>query len=71
MEAAVLYQSMVRLRLVHGKVMKKLGSTMTGFDAANAFMSVNHDNLDKLMGESFADEHDEQFMQDRCNGGGD
>ena len=48
-ESAVLIQDMVRWRLAHGRAFCKLGSTMTGFDASNAFMRVDHEVLDKLM----------------------
>ena len=39
-EAAILIQHMVRWRLTWGDVLAQIGTTMTGFDASNAFMSV-------------------------------
>ena len=35
---------------------RAIGTTMTGFDASNAFMSVHHNTLDKLVETSFEDE---------------
>ena len=36
---------------------------MTGFDASNAFMSVHHTTLDKLVETSFEDERDRALMK--------
>ena len=57
-------QEMVRWRLMHGKTVCKLGSTMAGFDASNASMSVNPEDLDELMEQSFEFEQEKRFM--RC-----
>ena len=48
-EAAILIQHMVRWRLTRGDVLAQIGTTMTGFDASNAFMSVHRSALDKLV----------------------
>ena len=48
-EAAILIQHMVRWRLTRRDVLAPIGTTMTGFDASNAFMSVHHTTLDKLV----------------------
>ena len=40
-EAAILIQHMVRWRLARRDVLTQIGTTMTGFDASNAFMSVS------------------------------
>ena len=57
-EAAILIQHMVRWRLTRGDVLAQIVTTMTGFDASNAFMSVHHTTLDKLVETSFEDERD-------------
>ena len=41
---------------------------MTGFDASNAFMSVHHTTLDKLVEASFEDEMDRSLMKQRYRG---
>ena len=41
---------------------------MTGFDASNAFMSVHHTTLDKLVEASFDDEMDRALMKQRYRG---
>ena len=41
---------------------------MTGFDASNAFMSVHHTTLDKLVETSFEDERDRALMKQRYRG---
>lgn len=51
-----------------GSVMTQLGSTMTGFDASDACMRVEHTGLDELMEDADAGEHDHQLMHDRHNG---
>ena len=38
--------------------MASVGTTITGFDASNAFMSVHRSTLDKLVTTSFEDEKD-------------
>ena len=45
-----------------------IGTTMTGFDASNAFMSVRHTTLDKLVETSFEDERDRALMMQRYRG---
>ena len=45
-----------------------IGTTMTGFDASNAFMSVHHTTLDKLVETSFEDERDRALMKQRYRG---
>ena len=45
-EAAILIQHMVRWRLTRRDVLAPIGTTMTGFDTSNAFMSVHHTTLD-------------------------
>ena len=67
-EAAILIQHMVRWRLTRGDVLAPIGTTMTGFDASNAFMSVHHTTLDKLVETSFEDERDRALMMQRYRG---
>ena len=67
-EAAILIQHMVRWRLTRGDVLAPIGTTMTGFDASNAFMSVHHTTLDKLVEASFEDEMDRALMKQRYSG---
>ena len=64
-EAAILIQHMVRWRLTRGDVLAPFGTTMTVFDASNAFMSVHHTTLDKLVETSFEDERDRALMKQR------
>ena len=64
-EAAILIQHMVRWRLTQEDVLAQIGTTMTGFDASNAFMSVHHTTLDKLVEASFEDEMDRSLMKQR------
>ena len=45
-----------------------IGTTMTGFDASNAFMSVHHTTLDKLVETSFEDARDRALMMQRYRG---
>ena len=66
-EAAILIQHMVRWRLTRGDVLAQIGTTMTGFDASNAFMSVHH-TLDKLVEASFEDEMDRSLLKQRYRG---
>ena len=67
-EAAILIQHMVRWRLTRRDVLAQIGTTMTGFDASNAFLSVHHTTLDKLVEASFEDEMDRALMKQRCRG---
>ena len=67
-EAAILIQHMDRWRLTRGDVLAPIGTTMTGFDASNAFMSVHHTTLDKLVETSFEDERDRALMKQRYRG---
>ena len=67
-EAAILIQHMVRWRLTRRDVLAPIGTTMTGFDASNAFMSVHHTTLDKLVEASFEDEMDRSLMKQRYRG---
>ena len=46
----------------------QIGTTMTGFDASGAFMSVHHTTLDKLLQASFEDEMDRSLMKQRYRG---
>ena len=48
-------------------MLAQIGTT-TGFDASNAFMSVHHTTLDKLVEASFDDEMDRALMKQRCRG---
>ena len=48
-KVASLIQHMVRWRLTRRDVIAQIGTTMTGFDASDAFMSVHHTKLDKLV----------------------
>ena len=41
-------------------VLAQIGTTMTEFDASNAFMSVHHTTLDKLVEASFEDEMEQK-----------
>ena len=63
---AILIQHMVRWRLTREDVLAQIGTTMTGFDASNAFMSVHHTTLEKLVEASFEDEMDRSLMKQRC-----
>ena len=67
-EAAILIQHMVRWRLSRGDVLAPIGTAMTGFDASNAFMSVHHTTLDKLVETSFEDERDRALVMQRYRG---
>ena len=67
-EAAILIQHMVRWRLTRGDVHVQIGTTMTGFEASNAFMSVHHTTLDKLVECSFDDEMDRALVRERYRG---
>ena len=49
-------------------MLAQIGTTMTGFDASNAFMSVHHTTLDKLVEASFEDEMDRALMRQRYRG---
>ena len=49
-------------------VLAQIGTTMTGFDASNAFMSVHHITLDKLVEASFKEEMDSSLMKQRYRG---
>ena len=59
---------MVRWRLTRGDVLAQTGTTMTGFDASNAFTSVHHTTLDKLVEASFEDVMDRALMKQRYRG---
>ena len=67
-EAAILIQHMVRWRLTRVDLLAQIGTTMTGFDSSNAFMSVHHTTLDKLVEASFEDEVDRSPMKQRYRG---
>ena len=67
-KAAILIQHMVRWRLTRGDVLAPIGTTKTGFDASNAFMSVHHTTLEKLVETSFEDERDRALMKQRYRG---
>ena len=67
-EAAILIQHMVRWRLTRADVLAQIGTTMTGFYASNAFMSVHHTTLDKLVEASFDDEMDRALVKQRYRG---
>ena len=67
-EAAILIQQMVSWRLTRRDALAQIGTTMTGFDASNAFMSVHHTTLDKLVEASFEDEMDRSLMKQRYRG---
>ena len=68
-EAAILTQHMMRWRLTREDVLAPMGTTMTRFDASNAFMSVHHTTLDKLVEASFfEDEMDRSLMKQRYRG---
>ena len=58
----------MRWRLTRRDVLAQIGTTMTGFDASNAFMSVHHTTLDKLVEASFEDEIDRALMKQRYRG---
>ena len=64
-EVAILIQHMVRWRLTRRDAQAPRGKTMTGVDASNAFMSVHHTTLDKLVTTSFEDEKDRALMRQR------
>ena len=67
-EAAILIQHMVRWRLTRGDVHAQIGTTMTAFDAPNAFMRVHHTTSDKLVEASFDDEMDRALVRQRYRG---
>ena len=67
-EAAIPIQHMVRWRLTRRDVLAPTGTTITGFDASNPFMSVHHTTLDKLVMTSFEDRHDWALMRQRYRG---
>ena len=67
-EAAILIQHKVMWRLTRGDVLAPIGTTMTGFDASKAFMSVHQTTLDKLVETSFEDERDRALMMQRYRG---
>ena len=58
----------VRARVHAGTLLAQIGTMMTGFDASNAFMSVHHTTLDKLVEASFEDEMDRSLMKQRHRG---
>ena len=46
----------------------KIGTTMTGFDASNAFMSVHHTTLEKLVEPALRMKMDRSLMKQRYRG---
>ena len=54
--------------LTREDVLAQIGTTMTRFDASNAFMSVHHTTLEKLVEASFEDEMDRSLMKQRYRG---